>query len=80
VIPRSGKPGPAGLRDGAYLIRLTAPPVEGAANTELIEVLANLLDLPKRNITIVSGERARLKRVRIEGRSEQEVTAALLPS
>jgi uncharacterized protein (TIGR00251 family) len=67
VIPRAGKSGPAGLRDGALLIRLNAPPVEGAANAELIDVLARLFDIPKRNITIVRGARARVKRVRIDG-------------
>jgi uncharacterized protein (TIGR00251 family) len=67
VIPRAGRSGPAGIRDHAFLIRLNAPPVEGAANAELIDVLADLLDVPKRNVTIVSGERSRLKRVRIIG-------------
>jgi uncharacterized protein (TIGR00251 family) len=71
VIPRAGKPGPAGTRDGAFLIRLNAPPVEGAANAELIELLSELLDIPKRNITIVSGERGRLKRVRVGGVDEE---------
>ena len=79
VVPRSAKPGPAGLRDGAYLIRLNAPPVEGAANAELVELLAELLDVPKRNITIVSGERRRTKRLRILGIAERQVAAALLP-
>jgi len=67
VIPRSGKPGPAGTRDGAILIKLNAPPVEGAANAELIERLSDLLDIPRRNITIVSGEKSRLKQVRVDG-------------
>jgi len=67
VIPRAGRSGPAGIRDNAFLIRLNAPPLEGAANTELIEVLADLLDVPKRNVTIVSGERSRLKRVQVIG-------------
>jgi uncharacterized protein (TIGR00251 family) len=67
VIPRAGKAGPAGMRDQALLVRLTAPPVEGAANRELIDVLAHLFDVPRRSITIVAGERSRNKRVRIEG-------------
>jgi uncharacterized protein (TIGR00251 family) len=67
VIPRAGKSGPAGIRDGALLVRLNAPPVEGAANAELIDVLARLFDIPKRNVTIVRGERSRVKRVRIDG-------------
>jgi uncharacterized protein (TIGR00251 family) len=67
VIPRAARSGSAGTRDGAYLIRLNAPPVEGAANTELIELLSSLLDIPKRNITIVAGERSRTKRVEVIG-------------
>ena len=67
VVPRASKPGPAGTRDGAYVIRLNAPPVEGAANAELIDVLSTLLEVPKRNITIVAGERSRTKRVQVTG-------------
>jgi uncharacterized protein (TIGR00251 family) len=67
VIPRSGRAGPAGIRGDAILIRLNAPPVEGAANEELIELLADLLEVPKRSVTIVGGERSRNKRVRVEG-------------
>ncbi len=67
VVPRASKPGPAGLRDGAYVIRLNAPPVEGAANAELIDLLSTLLDVPRRNVTIVAGERSRTKRVQVIG-------------
>ncbi len=67
VVPRAGRAGPAGTRGGAILIRLNAPPVDGAANAELVELLADLLDVPRRNITIVAGERSRQKRVRVTG-------------
>lgn len=67
VIPRASKSGMAGVRENAVLVRLSAPPVEGAANAELIEVLADAFDVPKRAITIVSGDRSRQKRVRIDG-------------
>lgn len=67
VIPRAGRAGVAGTRDGALLVRLNAPPVEGAANVELIEVLAEALDVPKRNLTIVTGASSRQKRVRVTG-------------
>ena len=77
VIPRASKSGLAGTRDGAILVRLTAPPVEGAANAELIALLADCLDIPKRNITIVSGERGRLKRVRLEGVTEEDALRRL---
>jgi uncharacterized protein (TIGR00251 family) len=77
VIPRAGRSGPAGIRDNALLIRLNAPPLEGAANTELIEVLADLLDVPKRNVTIVSGERRRAKRVRVVGTTLEHASSIL---
>lgn len=77
VIPRSARSGPAGMRGDAFLIRLTSPPVEGAANAELLEVLADLLDIPKRNITIVAGERSRLKRVRVTGIGAEDAVRRL---
>jgi uncharacterized protein (TIGR00251 family) len=67
VIPRSGRSGIAGTRDGAVLVRLNAPPVEGAANAELIEVLARALDVPKRSVSLLSGERSKQKRVKVVG-------------
>ena len=67
VVPRAGKSGVAGMRGNAWLIRLHAAPVDGAANAELIEVLADVLGVPKRAVSIVAGERGRQKRVRVEG-------------
>lgn len=67
VIPRAKRSGVGGMRGDAWLIRLQAPPVDGAANEELISVLAKLLDVPKRAVTIVAGERSREKRVRVAG-------------
>jgi uncharacterized protein (TIGR00251 family) len=78
VVPRAGRSGIAGTRDNALLVRLNAPPVEGAANAELVEVIAKTLGVPRRSVTIVSGERSRQKRVRVAGVSEREVTAKLL--
>jgi uncharacterized protein (TIGR00251 family) len=75
VIPRASKAGIAGTRDGALLVRLNAPPVEGAANSELIQVISDALGVPKRSISIVAGERSRLKRVRVEGVNEDDVNA-----
>ena len=65
VIPRAKRSEIAGVRGEAWLVRLQAPPVEGAANEELISVLAKVLGIPKRDVTIVSGERSREKRVRV---------------
>jgi hypothetical protein len=77
VVPRASKAGLAGTRDGALLVRLNAPPVEGAANAELIDVMATALRVPKRNIAIVSGERSKLKRVSVAGITSEDAAAAL---
>ena len=73
VIPRAGRSGLAGTRDNALLVRLNAPPVEGAANAELLDVLSDILHVPKRTLTIVSGERSRSKRVLV---ADLDVAAA----
>ena len=78
VVPRAGRSGVAGTRDGALLVRLAAAPVDGAANAELIAILARALGLPKRRIEIVSGERSRSKRVRLIGLDAQAALAILL--
>lgn len=66
VVPRAGRSGLAGTRGDALLVRLNAPPVDGAANDELVRLMADLLDVPKRAVAIVSGERSRSKTVRVE--------------
>jgi len=78
VIPRAGRSGFGGLRDGALLVRLAAAPVDGAANDELIALFAKTLRIPKRDITIVSGERSRSKRVRIAGIDREQALALLV--
>ena len=65
------------MRDGALEVRVSAPPVEGAANEAIVELLARVLALPRRAITLLSGEHGRSKRVRIEGLSAGEVRARL---
>jgi uncharacterized protein (TIGR00251 family) len=77
VIPRASKPGLAGTRDHALLVRLSAPPVEGAANAELIDLLARALGVPKRSVSIVSGDRSRVKRVLVRGVSADRAGQAL---
>lgn len=67
VIPRAGRSAIAGERDGRLLVRLSAPPVDGAANQALIELFSKLFDRPKRDVRLVSGERSRAKRVAVDG-------------
>jgi uncharacterized protein YggU (UPF0235/DUF167 family) len=79
-VPRAGRTGFAGTRDGALLVRLAAAPVDGAANEALIELLARAMHVPKRAVTIVSGERGRLKHVSVDGVSADEVRSRCLHS
>ena len=59
------------------VVRLTAPPVEGAANRALMEFLADALDVPKSAVEIVSGARSREKRVRVAGMSADALRGRL---
>jgi uncharacterized protein (TIGR00251 family) len=77
VIPRASKPGIAGVRDGALLVRLQSPPVEGAANDELMQVIAKAFGAAKRDVTIVAGERSKLKRVAIATLERGQLEATL---
>jgi uncharacterized protein (TIGR00251 family) len=77
VIPRAGRSGLAGMRDGAVLVRLAAAPVDGAANDELIAVLAAALGVSRRAIVIESGARSRAKRVRVAGMDRARALAIL---
>jgi uncharacterized protein (TIGR00251 family) len=56
-----------GWREGRLRLRIAAPPVEGAANEALVTYLADRLDLPRRQVSVVAGATTRLKRVRIDG-------------
>ena len=64
--PQASKPGIAGVRDGSLLVRLQSPPVEGAANAELIEVIAKAFGAARRDVSMESGQRSKLKRVAIQ--------------
>jgi uncharacterized protein (TIGR00251 family) len=67
VVPRASKSEIVGEHDGALKIRLASPPVDGAANAELIKVLSKKLDVPKSEVEIISGQTSKQKQVRING-------------
>lgn len=77
VIPRSPKSAITGKRGDALLVRLKAPPVDGAANEALIDFLAQTFKRPRRAITLVAGGKSRDKRVSIDGLTDTEFTACL---
>ena len=67
VQPRASRSEIAGMHGDAVKIRLTSPPVDDAANEELIAVLATVLDVPRSGVRIISGARARSKVVEVVG-------------
>ncbi|HEU4594504.1 MAG TPA: DUF167 domain-containing protein [Pyrinomonadaceae bacterium] len=69
VMPRASRSGVAGEHGGALRVRVAAPPVEGAANEELIRTLAKAFGVPARAVEIVSGLSSKNKRVRVHGAS-----------
>ena len=77
VQPRARADALAGVHGGALKVKLTAPPVEGAANRALIELFARLLDLPRARLAITSGEKSRDKTLRITGVSTASFLARL---
>jgi uncharacterized protein (TIGR00251 family) len=79
VQPRSSKNAVQGVHDGALKIRTTAPPVEGKANTAIIALLADLFDIPKSAVSLVSGAKSRNKNFRLHGITMKEATAILTP-
>jgi uncharacterized protein (TIGR00251 family) len=77
VQPRSSRSGVALGSDGGLVVRVHAPAAEGAANQELIRVLAEALRAPRSAVQIVRGERSRTKQIAVSGLSAEEVRALL---
>ncbi|HAA03808.1 MAG TPA: YggU family protein [Syntrophobacteraceae bacterium] len=65
VQPRSSRNELAGVQQGALKLRLTAPPVEGAANEECLRFLAKLLEVPQTRLRMIKGHKSRQKVVLI---------------
>jgi uncharacterized protein len=77
VLPRSSSNSIEGMENGEWEVKLTAPPVEGAANTALIHYLSDVLDVPRRFVTIIGGQSSRSKLVRVDGLTEEQVKQKL---
>ena len=80
VQPRAARTRIDGVESGRLLLRVSAPPVEGGANRAVIELLATVLDLARGRLSILRGEHARNKDLRIAGASaaRDSIAATLL--
>lgn len=67
VTPRASRDEVVGMRGGVLAVRVSAPPVDDAANRALVKLLAKRAGVPRSRVRIVRGERGRRKLVAIEG-------------
>jgi len=65
VQPRGARDGVEGVHAGALRVRVNAPPVDGAANEALVELIADWLDVPRRAVAIVGGTTSRTKTIEV---------------
>lgn len=77
VTPRGSRNEISGWRDDTLCVKITAPPVEGAANTAILKFIADSLGIRKSQIELVSGEKSREKTLRITGVSDAEMRALI---
>ncbi len=72
VLPRAKHCELSGMHNGALKIKITAPPVDDAANHAIIKFLSSLLNVSKSNLTILAGLKSRDKILQIQGLSLRE--------
>lgn len=77
VKPRASRDSIEGWKEGTLVVRLCAPPVEGAANKALVKLLAARADVAKGKLRIVSGEKGRNKVVEFDGITIKELEERL---
>ncbi len=67
VVPKAKKVCVKKLSPGQYKVYLTKPPVDGAANEQLVEVLSEFFEVKKRDVILIKGSQSRNKIVEIKG-------------
>ena len=70
VVPRASRSEIVGIHDGALKIRIASPPVDGAANAEIVRFLAKAFGVSKSDVFILSGETSKNKRIKIANQSK----------
>ena len=77
LTPRADRDAVGGVTGGVVAVRVSAPPADGQANASLIKVLAKALGVPKSRLSIVRGQSARDKLVRVDGLRASDAHARL---
>jgi len=80
VYPSANKNEVAGFSDGVWLVRVSAPPVKGKANKELISFLSKVLGVGKSSVSIAQGHTSRSKLIAVDGLTQQEIMKRLSSS
>lgn len=77
VTPRGSKNEVTGWREDVLCVKITAPPVEGAANAAIVKFIADALGIRKSQVDMVSGEKSREKTLRISGLTIEDIRSRL---
>lgn len=77
VKPRASRSAVLGVREGLLDVAVAAPPVDGEANAAIIQLLAKVLGVARRDLSLVLGQASRTKVVEIAGLAPDEVRARL---
>jgi uncharacterized protein (TIGR00251 family) len=77
VTPRAGRTALAGIREGRVAIRVSAPPVEGAANDAVVRLVAATIGARPRDVRVVAGTRGRLKTIEVVSLDATEIQRRL---
>ncbi|HET8571468.1 MAG TPA: DUF167 domain-containing protein [Candidatus Limnocylindria bacterium] len=75
--PRAGRDEVVGERDGAVVVRVSAQPIDGRANTALCALIAQIVGVPRGAVRVVQGEKGREKLIEVDGRELGELRRAL---
>lgn len=78
VVPNSSHDKVIGYTDEFLKIKITAPANENKANKHIVEYLSDIFNIPKSKITLISGEKSKLKRIMLENISLEALTEKIL--
>lgn len=77
VTPRGSRNEVIGWRNDTLCVKITAPPVEGAANAAIVKFIADALGVRKSQVELISGEKSREKTLRVLGLSHEDMRARI---